>query len=136
MSPSASPKVWTTSSNISKFWLRFVLPKKPCLHVEHGREHMYMSVLWVDIFLRIPDQVGLEKTVKEAEVTSRVQVCQKATLAPMVGKRFEQGLVKLKMNFWSMSFTFFQSWSIHMRQIRFATCLFVTSCHSPWSGNN
>ena len=104
MSPSASPRVWTTSSNISKFWLRFVLPKKPCLHVEHGREHMYMSVLWVDIFLRIPDQVGLEKTVKEAEVTSRVQ-----------------GLVKLKMNFWSMSFTFFQSWSIHMRQIRFAT---------------
>ena len=37
------------------------------------------------------------------------------------GWQEEQGLVKLKMNFWSMSFTFFQSWSIHMRQIRFAT---------------
>ena len=39
------------------------------------------------IFLKIPDQVGWEKTVKKAEVTSRVQVCQKATFAPMVGKR-------------------------------------------------
>ena len=79
-----------------------------------------MPLLWVDISLKIPEQVGLEKTVKKAEsyITSS-SVSKSHSCAH--GWQEGQGLVKLKMNFWSMSFTFFQSWSIHISQIRVAT---------------
>ena len=50
------------------------------------------------IFLKIPDQVGWEKTVKKAEVTSRVPSVSKNHSCAH-GWQEEQGLVKLKMNF-------------------------------------
>ena len=52
------------------------------------------------IFLKIPDQVGLERS--RSYITSS-SVSKSHSCAH--GWREEQGLVKLKMNFWSMSFT-------------------------------
>ena len=81
---------------------------------------MYISlVLWVDIFKNPrPGRIGKNCQKSRSYITSS-SVSKSHSCAH--GWQEEQGLLKLKMNFWSMSFTLFQSWSVHMRQIRLAT---------------
>ena len=64
---------------------------------------MYMSLLWVDISKNPrPGRIGKNCQKNRSYITSS-SVSKSHSCAH--GWREEQGLVKLKMNFWSMSFT-------------------------------